>query len=92
MYNYALVPVELSLLCRLSHYGLDKMKKLNNQITPPSSLARMSIKTIKGRRRLWYEHMKGSITPLIKWAHSKKKKKSKAVESRATNTAISHFY
>ena len=53
----------------------------------------MSIKTIKGRRRLWYEHMKGSITPLIKWAHlGKKKRKSKAVERRATNTAISHFY
>lgn len=30
MYNYALVPVELSLLCRLNHYGLDKIKQINN--------------------------------------------------------------
>lgn len=88
MYNYALVPVELSLLCRLSHYGLDKMKKLNKSFLPPP--AWMSIKTIKGWRRLWYEHMKGSITPLIKWAHSRKKKREKKQSSGEESNKHSH--
>lgn len=58
-------------------WGKEKKKQLNNKINP------LSVKTIKCWDQLWYENMKGSINPLINWAHStvKKTKKNSGEES-----------
>ena len=90
MYNFALVPGELSLLRGLNHYNSEKTRRKKKK----SYAFQKPIKTIKGRDRLWYEHMKADVVESLSGAIQKvamKKTKLQKPHTKHWRLFLAHY-